>query len=235
MTTQLSFVVPDDTARVLREARAVEPPAVRLRQSGVKSLALDELYQLILGVNDSLLAARIVTQWPTLEALAHADQLQVESVEGMTPARAARLLAAAELTRRTPVSDVKPIVNSPRDLAHYLEPHLAGLTQEQFCVVLLDTKMRIKGMRMLYQGNVNCTVIRMAEVFRDAIIANVPNIAIAHNHPSGDPTPSSPEDVALTREAVKAGQVFDITVVDHIIIGGRNNWKSLKELGLGDL
>ena len=232
---QLSFIVPDDSARVLRDARAVEPPGTRLRQYGARSLTLDELYQLVLGVDDPLLAARVVTRWETLDALANADQLEVESIDGMTPARAARLLAAAELTRRTPIADVKPVVRSPIDLAHYLEPHLAGLTQERFCVVLLDTKMRIKGMRVVYQGSVHTTVIRIAEVFRDAITANVPNIAIAHNHPSAADGMPSPEDISVTREIVKAGQVFDITVVDHIIIGGRDNWKSLKELGLGDL
>ena len=231
---QLSFVVPDPAVQVLREATLVEPPAERLRQYGAGALALDELVQLILGVNDLLLAARIVTQYPSVDELANASQLEVECIEGMTSARAGRLLAAAELARRTPVVVKEPIVRSPADLAHYLEPKMSGLDQEQFVVVLMDTKMRIKGMRVLYQGNVYSTTIRLAEVFRDAIRTNMPHIAIAHNHPSGS-CDASPEDVSISREIVELGKTLDIKVVDHIIIGGRGVYCSLKERGLGGL
>jgi DNA repair protein RadC len=222
--------------QILRDAQAVESPLTRLRRCGVGSLALDELYQLILGLDDPLLAARVVARWGTLDELAHADVFEVEAIEGMTPARATRLLAAAELTRRTALTEnPRPRGMSPNEIAHYLEPQMLGLAQEIFVVVLLDTKMHIKGVREIYRGNINSTpVLRVAEVFRPAIVASVLNIVVAHNHPSGDPTPS-PDDVDMTRILVQAGKQFDIEVIDHLIFGERGKFKSLKGLGLGGL
>ena len=239
IATQLSFIAPGDgtpdALQILRDAQAVEPPVSRLRQHGAGSLALDELYQLILGVDDPLLAARVVARWTTIDELAHADSLEVEALPGMTPARATRLLAAAELTRRMPaLGAARPAVKSPKDIVPHLEPLMVGLTHEIFVVVLLDTKLKIKGIRELYQGNVNTTVIRTAEVFRHAVIASVPTIVVAHNHPSQDPNPS-PDDIAVTRELVDAGKIFDIELLDHLIIGGRHTYCSLKERGVGGL
>lgn len=120
-------------------------------------------------------------------------------------------------------------VRSPDDVAALLSPEMELLTQEQLRVVLLDTRNRVLDVLMVYQGNVNSTIVRMAEVFREAIIACAPNIVLAHNHPSGDPSPS-PEDVALTKQAVEAGHLLGIEVLDHIVIG-RGRYVSLKDRG----
>jgi len=77
----------------------------------------------------------------------------------------------------------------------------------------------------------NTTLVRVGEVFREAIRLSAAAIIVAHNHPSGDPTPS-PEDVQMTREIVKAGRLLDIAVLDHLIIG-QQRWISLKERGMG--
>ena len=114
-------------------------------------------------------------------------------------------------------------------MAALLSPEMELLTQEQLRVVLLDTRNRVLDVLMVYQGNVNSTIVQMAEVFREAIIACAPNIVLAHNHPSGDPSPS-PEDVALTKQAVEAGHLLGIEVLDHIVIG-RGRYVSLKDRG----
>jgi DNA repair protein RadC len=118
-------------------------------------------------------------------------------------------------------------VRSPDDVAALLAPEMEMLMQEQLRVVLLDTRNRVLDVVLVYQGNVNSTIVRMAEVFREAIIACAPNIVLAHNHPSGDPSPS-PEDAALTKQAVEAGQLLGIEVLDHIVIG-RGQFVSMKD------
>jgi DNA repair protein RadC len=116
-------------------------------------------------------------------------------------------------------------------VANLLQIEMAALEQEQLRVVLLDTKHRILGTRTVYQGSVNQAQVRVSEVFRDAIRQNATAIVAVHNHPSGDPTPSA-ADVALTVELARAGELLDIELLDHLIIG-QGRWISLKRLGLG--
>lgn len=122
-------------------------------------------------------------------------------------------------------------ITGPQDAYEFLRVEMKDLEQEQMRVLNLNTKCRILSAPMIYQGSVHTTVIRIAEIFRPAIIDNATDLIIAHNHPSGDPTPS-PEDAAITREIVKVGQMLDIDVMDHIVIG-RGKFVSLKERGLG--
>lgn len=124
-----------------------------------------------------------------------------------------------------------PQIRNPSDAYEFLRIEMEDLEQEQLRALTLNTKNRIISAPMIYQGSVHTTVVRMAEIFRPAILDNATGILIAHNHPSGDPTPS-PEDAALTREIVKAGQLLDIDVADHLVIG-RGRFVSLKERGLG--
>ena len=100
-------------------------------------------------------------------------------------------------------------------------------------VVLLDTRMRVIAMPVIYMGNLSSMIVRTAEVFREAIRQNASAIIVAHNHPSGDSSPS-PEDVAITRSIIAAGQLLDIDVMDHLIISGQGGqiFASLKERGL---
>jgi DNA repair protein RadC len=121
-------------------------------------------------------------------------------------------------------------VRCPEDIADLLAPEMAALPQEQLRVVLLDTRNRVLDEVMIYQGSVHtAAVARMAELFRDAVIANAPNIVLVHNHPSGDPGPS-PEDVRLTKDAAQAAEILSIDLLDHVIIGD-GRFVSLKEQG----
>jgi DNA repair protein RadC len=152
---------------------------------------------------------------------------------GVGESKASKVKAAFELGRRlAAISDQgKPRIESPEDVVQLLGIEMAALEQEQLRVVLLDTKNHVQTSRMVYQGSVNAASVRAAEVFRDAVRHNSVGIVLVHNHPSGDPTPSA-ADVNVTLDLVKAGDLLDIKVVDHLIIGqGRH--VSLKRLGLG--
>ena len=136
---------------------------------------------------------------------------------------------AVEFQPERPADDL-PVINCPDDVRRLLGPEMAPLAQEQLRVLLLDTKNHVMGQRVIYQGNVNSSMIRPAEVLRPAVIEAVPSIIISHNHPSQDPTPS-PEDSAITREIAQAGKLLGIELLDHVVIGGER-FVSLKERGL---
>src|SRR5439155_7273044 len=126
----------------------------------------------------------------------------------------------------------RPRVSGPEDLANLVLLEMEVLDQEQLRVFLLDTKNHVITIRPLYVGSLNQSTVRVAEVFKAAIKENCASIAIAHNHPSGDPTPS-PEDVRVTQAPVEAGNLLDVEVIDHVIIGrGRTPWVSLRQRGL---
>ena len=123
-----------------------------------------------------------------------------------------------------------PSINSPRDVYRLLGPEMSALAQEQLRVLLLDSQSRVLGQRVIYQGTVSACGVRTAEVFRPAVIEAVPCVIVVHNHPSGDPTPSGP-DAMITRQLVQAGNLLDIELLDHVVIG-RNRHASLKDRGL---
>ncbi len=100
--------------------------------------------------------------------------------------------------------------------------------------LLLDRKNRVLAVPTIYRGSLHTTVVRVNELFREAVRQNAAAIIVAHNHPSGDPTPSA-EDVTVTREIVQAGKILDIDVLDHMVIGSGSKYVSLKERGLGAL
>ena len=136
---------------------------------------------------------------------------------------------AVETQPERPTEDLLSI-GCPEDVQRLLGPEMSGLAQEQLRVLLLTTKNEVVGQRVVYQGNVNSSMVRPAEVLRPAVMEAVPSIIVCHNHPSQDPTPS-PEDVAITREMAQAGKLLGIELLDHVVIGGKR-FVSLKERGL---
>ena len=127
-------------------------------------------------------------------------------------------------------SDDPPSIITPKDVHTLLGPEMSGLAQEQLRVLLLDTKNKVVGQRVIYQGNISSAIVRPAEVLRPAVVEAVPSIIVSHNHPSGDPTPS-PEDAACTRDMSQAAKLLGIDLLDHVVIGGER-YVSLKERGL---
>ena len=125
----------------------------------------------------------------------------------------------------------RPQINNPTDVADLLNGFMAHLDHEEMWVVNLDTRKRVMSLVLLYKGSVNTSQVRVGEVFRQAVLENAPAIIVAHNHPSGDPTPS-PEDVAVTRAIAEAGKLLDVDMLDHLIIC-LSRFVSLKERGMG--
>lgn len=123
------------------------------------------------------------------------------------------------------------VISRPADVFELLRLEMGELDQEQLRTVNLDARHQVLSMPLLYQGTVSGTVVRTAEIFRPAILANASGLVVAHNHPSGDPAPSR-QDITLTRQLREAGKILDIEVLDHIIIA-RDRFVSLRERGEG--
>lgn len=126
--------------------------------------------------------------------------------------------------------DATPIIRTPQDTLPVLEPELSELAYEKFIALALSTKNHVIAVLPVSSGSLNASIVHPRELFQRAILANCASLILAHNHPSGDPTPS-PEDIALTRKLVEAGQLLDIPILDHVILG-YGKYSSFKEIGL---
>ena len=239
MATQLALAYAQEQGlsqprRNIRDLPASDQPLYRLEQHGSSALSNAELLALLLGRADALdLAQDLLIRFGSLQRLARTNQQALTQVHGIGPAQAARLAAALELSRRLqlPDGDKPPRITCPTDAVALLAPAMAGLEQEEMWVMLLDTRNRVMGLRALYKGNLNSSIVRVGELFRPAIEAPAAAIVVAHNHPSADPSPS-PEDIHVTRQIAEAGKLLDIELLDHLIIAG-GRYVSLKERGLG--
>jgi len=154
-------------------------------------------------------------------------------VPGVGEAKAAQIKAAIELGRRLTLEspEERPVITSPADAAGLVQYEMSALEQEELRVLLLDTRNRVQKISTVYRGSLNSSQVRVGEVFKEAIRSNAAAIIVVHNHPSGDPSPS-PEDVAITRAIREAGELLDVKVLDHLVIG-HGRFVSLKERGLG--
>lgn len=215
-----------------------ERPRERLVEQGAGALSTSELLAIILrggvpGLPVTRMAEQLLAKYRGLGGLVRAPISELCTERGLGEAKATQLKAALELGRRYQIEqpDERLQVRSPADVANLLMMEMGALEQEQFRVLLLDTKNRVLAVRKLYDGSVNSSLIRVGEVFREAVRQNAPAIVAVHNHPSGDPTPS-PEDVRVTEALIQGGKLLDIELVDHVIIG-QQRFASLKERGLG--
>jgi DNA repair protein RadC len=223
---------------MIRELPLSERPRERLKHAGAGALSNAELLAIILriggrGENVLDMAQRLLSTYHGLGGLARASCGELATERGVGTAKAAQMLAAFELGKRLLVAspDERPQVTSPADAANLLMAEMATLEQEHLRTLLLDSKHRVLASPTVYVGNVNTSVIRVGELFREAIRLNCVALIVAHNHPSGDPTPS-PDDVKVTEQIVQAGKLLDIEVLDHLVIG-QQRYVSLKERGLG--
>jgi DNA repair protein RadC len=222
----------------IKELPSSERPRERLLNYGSSALSSAELLAIILrtGTPDEnviQLALRLLKEFGGLAGLARANTTELAKTKGLGPAKVTQLKAALELGRRLLVESPEelPQIRSPADAANLVMGEMSLLEQEELRVMLLDTKNRVLGTEEVYKGSLNTSLIRVGELFREAIRANCAGLIVLHNHPSGDPTPS-PEDVAVTKQIVEAGNLLDVEVLDHLIIGWQR-FVSLKERGLG--
>lgn len=223
---------------MIKDLPAGERPRERLAHAGPAALSTGELVAIILrtgmsGENVLDMAHRLLARYGGLAGLARAGFAELCAEKGLGQAKAAQLKAALELGRRLQLAapEERPQIKSPSDAANLLMGEMGLLEQEHMRVVLLDTRNRVQDIHTVYQGSLNTTMVRVGELFREAIRASSAAIIVAHNHPSGDPTPS-PEDVAVTQQIVAAGKLLDIELLDHLVIG-QHRFVSLRERGLG--
>jgi DNA repair protein RadC len=215
-----------------------ERPRERLIHYGPAALSNAELLAILLrvgikGENVVNLSTRLLVENDGLLGLLKADFQTLMSTKGMGEAKTCQVKAALELGRRLMLASPteRPQITCPGDVNTLLGLEMSQLAQEHLVVILLNTKNLVLKTSTVYVGNVNSSIVRTGEVFREAVRENCPAIIVVHNHPSGDPTPS-PEDVHVTRRLVEAGKLLDINLLDHIIIG-QKRFVSLKERGLG--
>lgn len=223
---------------LIKELPEAERPRERLQLHGEGALSNAELVAIALGSgsrgqNALSLGQQLLAEFSGLSGVARASIAQLCSVSGVGPAKAAQIKAALELGRRLVATGAagQSRITCPDDAAARFVADMSTLPQEELHVMLLDTKNQVLRVHTVYVGNVNTSMIRVGEVFREAIKDNAVSIIVAHNHPSGDPTPS-PEDVSVTREILRAGQMLDIDVLDHLVIG-KNRYISMKACHLG--
>jgi DNA repair protein RadC len=222
----------------MRDMAERNRPRERLMQVGPKAVSTSELLAIILrtgvgGENVLHLAERLLVTFKDLPGLARASIAELMDIKGVGEAKAVEIKAALEIGRRLLASapEERPRVVSPSDAANLLMSEMTFLEKEHLRLILLDTRNRVLATPTIYVGSLNTSVIRIGELFRAAIKENAAAFIIAHNHPSGDPSPS-PEDINVTRQIAQAGKLLDVDVLDHIIIG-RQRFVSLKERGLG--
>jgi DNA repair protein RadC len=222
----------------IKEMSEEERPRERLAKLGPQSLTTAELLGILLrvgmvGESAVQVGQRLLQTFGGIAGIHRASFDQLSNQKGVKLAKAAQIKAAIELGRRLVLEspEERAIVHSPADAAEMVQYEMSALEQEELRVMLLDTRNRVQHIETVYRGSVNSSQVRIAEIFKAAIRRNASNVIVVHNHPSGDPTPS-PDDIAITRAILQAGELLDVKLLDHIIIGN-GRFVSLKERGLG--
>ena len=224
---------------LVRDLPADERPRERLLAEGAASLSNTELLAVLLrtGVkDDSVLrvAEKVLALYKErgLAAITQMSAKELSSIKGVGMAKAATILAAVELGRRLALkaAEERMIVHGPADAASYVMPRFRFERREHFAVLLLNAKNHILALKTISVGTLTSSVVHPREVFQAAIEQSAASVILVHNHPSGDPAPSG-EDLAVTRRMVEAGEIMDIPVLDHVIVG-YDKFISLKEEGM---
>jgi DNA repair protein RadC len=210
-----------------------DQPAYRVAANAIGCNLAELLAAVVGGAQQIEIAEDLMSRFGgDIQRLYKANVTEIAEVHGIGQQTAVRIKAALVLGIKVlePSGD-RPIINSPGDAAALVQLEMSLLEQEHLKVMLLDTRNRVLDIVEVYHGSVNSSQVRIAEVLRPVIRQNAPAFIVAHNHPSGDPTPS-PDDVAVTRAIHQACRLMSIDLLDHLVIGG-SRYVSLKERGLG--
>lgn len=212
-----------------RTRRATASPIGR---RGIAACSDHEVLALALGSGASAARAarRLIDRFGSLAEVSRALPVELR-VAGIGPAAAERLAAGLEIGKRVARSwPADPwVIRTPTDAAEPLIDAMGALSREELRVLLLDTKNTVIREGTVYRGNLAGSSVRVGEVYRDAVRICAAALIVAHNHPSGDPSPSA-EDLRITGELADAGRLLDIELLDHLVIG-RGRWSSLRALG----
>jgi DNA repair protein RadC len=226
----------------IKDQPVSERPRERLAALGADALSHAELIAILLrtglkGANAVEVGKQLLHKFGTLQSLAQVSVADLQKVRGIGRDKAVTLVAAFALARKM-AADLKsesPVLEAPEVIVDLLREDNRLLQVETFQVVLLNTRHRLIRIETISQGTLDTILVHPREVFKAAIAANAAALVLAHNHPSGDPTPSE-ADIKVTRDLIRAGQLLKIEVLDHIIIGRATaerakDYSSLRELG----
>lgn len=213
----------------IREMAADDKPREKMMAHGAKTMSSAELIAIIIGSGERRvtavdLARKLLHVYDgDLNRLYQASVSELcndQALKGIGTAKACKIKAALELghrLRRRP--DHFPVVKNPEDVAAFLNEVIWDARREHFWVLLLDTRHKIFKTEEISVGTLNSSLVHPREVFYPAIRQSASAIILAHNHPSGDVTPSE-EDLALTNRLVQVGEIIGIPILDHFIVGG---------------
>lgn len=220
----------------MKDVPKEERPRERLVKYGSTHLSNQEILAILLGSGtkkESVMdvSNRLLMHFEGLKLLSEARIEELTAIKGIGQAKGVMVLAALELGKR--VQQYKPteryVVRSPEDGADYVMEDMRNLQQEHLVVLFLNTKNQIIHQQTIFIGSLNASIVHPREIYREAVKRSAASIICAHNHPSGDPTPSQ-EDIHVTRRLVEAGKIMGIELLDHLVIG-QHTFVSLKEKG----
>lgn len=221
-------------------------PREEMARLGVHNVSDDVLLSVVLrsgahGRSVIDLARQLLRDYGSLTGIAKSsvDELSSDRYKGMGMVKAQVLIAALELGRRISEEGAPETVKvkTPQDVVQLLRDKVRTLDTEVFWVLRLDTKNQMKGEPVdVTRGLLDASLVHPREVFREAVRSATAGVVLAHNHPSGDPTPSA-DDIRITKQMVEAGRIVDIKVLDHVILGssddhGGSRFVSLREDGI---
>jgi DNA repair protein RadC len=225
----------------LKDQPESERPRERLASHGPDALSHAELIAILVrtgtkGVNVLEVARQMVQKFGSLRALAQASIEELRTIKGIGRDKAVTLVAAFTLARKmaAEIRNEAPLVDTPEAVANVLREEVRLRNVETFQVLMVNTRRRLITTVKIADGTLDTILVHPREVFKPAISANAAAIVLAHNHPSGDPSPSE-ADIKVTRDLIRAGQLLKIEVLDHVILGqvrdGQRDFVSLRELG----
>lgn len=219
----------------LRSLAKGERPQERALAHGVGSLCDAELLALLLrsgtrGHDVMSLALRLLAEAGSLNTLARWRDADFRRLKGIGRVKALQLCTVMEVARRVLIAErqLAPELHTPDDIYAYLRPRALGVEVEKCWVISLNTRNRILRCAELTSGTSRQTLVRPAEVLREAVREGASALILAHNHPSGDPQPSS-ADVAVTRQLRAASELIDLHLLDHVVVGD----PAIDPLGIG--
>lgn len=219
-----------------------ERPRERMQHFGSEALSTQELLALILGRGVSgesvmVTAQRLLMQFPSLEALANASLEELCALKGIGIAKACQIRACMEMGRRVNLATIAqarqgkiaPTIFSPKDVFRAVQDKLTTYTKEHFFALSFDTKQKLLGVDTVAIGILNASLVHPRETFTAALRRHASHLILAHNHPSGDTSPSE-EDIVLTERLAQAGALLGIEVLDHVIVT-KTDYLSLRDEG----
>lgn len=215
-----------------------ERPIEKMLINGPEGLNNAELLAIILrtgvrGENVVSLSSRLLSEVEGLDGLLNSNYYDMTNIKGIKKIKASQLIAMIELFNRFKTlrsQNIKLKISSPKNIANMLMNEMTDLNQEVLKLIMLNTKNEVVGIKDVFKGSLNSSIVHPREIFREAIKRNSASIIISHNHPSGDPTPSK-EDINITIRLKECASIMGIELLDHIIIGN-SKFVSLKEKGI---